>query len=111
MGAFIAPVLAAAAAPGAATLLGGLGTVASLVTASKGAPSSSPAPAAPAALAAPAAPEASVAPEAQEAPVADTEAARVRAIKRRKASEDTNLFSLSGEDSSSTTLTKSLLGE
>lgn len=72
------------------------------------APPPAPAPAAP-----PPAPTVSTAPEVSgEEPVIDTEAAKVRAQKRRRAAEDEKLFTLSNseEDSTSTALTKSLLG-
>ena len=76
------------------------------------APAASAAPAAPAAVAPPPAPEVSSAPEVKrEEPVVDTEAARIRAQKRRKAAEDRRLFALSEEDSDAVVLTKSLLGE
>ena len=77
--------------------------------------SSAPAPAAPPPP--PAVAPAPVAPQVAEAsdtvgqePVVDTEAARVRASKRRKAAEDERLFSLS-DSSDSVVLTKSLLGD
>jgi hypothetical protein len=53
----------------------------------------------------------SKAPGIGEAPVVDTEAARVRAIRRRKAAQDAQLFSLSEGDSEATIITKSLLGD
>lgn len=75
-------------------------------------PSYSPAPPAPAAAPPPPPPEESSALDVSgEAPVIDSEAAKVRANKRRKAAEDRRLFSLSDEEDSSVILTKSLLGE
>ena len=74
-------------------------------------PSPAPAPAAPAPAPAPEAPTVSTANDISEEPVVDTEAARVRAQKRRKAASDQKLFSLSSDDSDSTILSKSLLGE
>lgn len=101
MGGFAAalPVIQAIA-PIAGTLLGG---------GSAPAPAAPPPPPAPAP--APPAPTVSSAPEAGlETPVVDTEAARVRAAKRRKAAADAQLFSLS-DTSESSVLTKSLLGD
>lgn len=46
-----------------------------------------------------------------EEPIVDTEAARVRASKRRKAAEDRRLFNLGGTDDETVILTKSLLGD
>jgi len=89
------------------------GTLAKVLTGAPKAPASSPAPAAPAAAPAPEAPAPveSSAPEAGEAPVVDTEAARIRAAKRRKAASDRNLFDLNDPTQNSAVLTKSLLGE
>lgn len=42
--------------------------------------------------------------------IVDTEAAQIRASKRRKNALDTNLFSLTSADNSASVLTKSLLG-
>ncbi len=47
---------------------------------------------------------------ASEEPVIDSEAARVRATKRRRASEESKLFPLSSTDDDAVVLTKSLLG-
>jgi hypothetical protein len=101
MGGFaaVAPVFKALA-PVVGTLLSGGGS----------APAPAPTPAAPAPAPAPVAPEPTVK-EAAESPVIDTEAARVRAVKRRKAAESDRLFALSSEDDSAVILTKSLLGE
>ncbi len=100
MGTF-GPIISAIA-PILGTLLGG---------SAPQAPQASPAPAAPAAVAPPPAPEVSTAKDVKaNAPVIDAEAARVRAQKRRRASEDRRLFSLSTDESDSVTLTKSLLG-
>ena len=65
-------------------------------------------PQAPAPAPAPQAPE--VVSEASAEPVTDTEAARVRAQKRRASNADKSLFKLGSEDET-TTLSKSLLGE
>jgi len=46
-----------------------------------------------------------------EEPVVDTEAARVRAAKRRKSAEDRRLFALGEDNDETVILTKSLLGE
>ena len=70
-----------------------------------------PDPPSPAPAPAPEAPTVSTANDISEEPVVDTEAARVRAQKRRKAASDQKLFSLSSDDSDSTILSKSLLGE
>lgn len=67
----------------------------------------------------PAVPEAAPVPEAPvvskakdvEEPVVDTDAARVRAAKRRKGAEDRRLFALGEEDDETVVLTKSLLGD
>lgn len=73
-------------------------------------PAPAPPPPAPAPAPAPPPPEESRAQDvATEEAVVDTEAARVRAQKRRKAAEDKKLFALEEEDRS-TSLTKSLLG-
>lgn len=109
MGGFVAPL---------ATSLGGasgiLGSVVSTVLSSALAPGA-PSPAAP-----PAPPPVQAAPEPAPAvekvddakePVVDTEAARIRASKRRKAAEDKQLFALSEDSNDSVILTKSLLGE
>lgn len=75
------------------------------------APSPAPAPSAPAAASAPKPPTASDAPDiAGPEAVVDTEAARIRAQKRRTNSEQRKLFSLSSTDDDSVSLTKSLLG-
>jgi hypothetical protein len=85
------------------------------------APQPQQAPAAPQPAPAPIAPQ--VAPEApapvksevpeisRQEPVIDQEASRVRAVKRRTAAKDRQLFALSQEDDSATILTKSLLGD
>ena len=49
--------------------------------------------------------------KASEAAVIDTEAARVRATKRRRASQETQLLRLNTEEDDAVILTKSLLGE
>lgn len=76
-------------------------------------PSPAPAPPPPAPAPAPEAPKVSEAPDvSQEEPVVDTEAAKVRANKRREAAEQRRLFSLSDEQNDgSVVLTKSLLGD
>lgn len=112
--------IVSAVAPVASALGGGggvfgqiLGTVLSsaLAPSAPSAPTPTAAPAAPSAAPAPEAPtESSAADVAAEEPVIDTEAARVRAAKRRKAAEDEKLFSLSSQDDS-VVLTKSLLGD
>ena len=103
----IAPVIGALTS--AAPAIGAFGTILSAVS-SKKAPGGSSAPAVPAAAEAPAAPEVSGADDVDPGQAqVDTEAARVRASKRRKASEGKRLFSLEQEDDS-VTLTKTLLG-
>lgn len=92
-------------------VLSAVSTFSTLLGGAPDSPSAAPAPAAPSAVAAPAAPETSSAADVASSPVVDTEAARVRAQKRRSSAEQRKLFSLSEEDSESTVLTKSLLGE
>lgn len=74
-------------------------------------PSPAAPPAPPAAAPAPQAPTPAITEVKSEQPVVDTEAARVRAAKRRKASEDKKLFSLSSEDTETSVITKSILGD
>ena len=65
-------------------------------------------------VAAPQAPQVATAPEitkAEPEAVIDTEAAKVRARKRRTQQEQSNLFSLTQSDDAAVVLTKSLLGE
>lgn len=116
MGAAIAPI-ASSLAGGSALGGGGLfGTILSSVASNMFAPDT---PSAPAPAALPPAPEPQAAPVAPPAvekvatqePVVDTEAARVRAAKRRKEAGDRRLFSLSKQEDESVVLTKSLLGE
>lgn len=85
----------------------------SLLGGGSSAPSPAPAPAAPAAAPAPEAPEVSTAADVdQEQPVIDSEAAKIRANKRRESAEQRKLFTLSDEeDDGSVVLTKSLLGD
>lgn len=75
------------------------------------APSPAPAPPPPAPAPLPPPPEVSSAPEASSEPVIDSEAARIRAQKRRQANQDQSLTSLNTEESSSASLTKSILGD
>lgn len=122
MGGFV-PAITSAIAPlsgvvGSGGLGGGLlGSVFSTVakaafSSAPDAPSAAPAPQAPAAAVAPEAPPVvSDAPEAAQAAVVDTEAARVRALKRRQEAEGRRLFTLDDEDDESSVLTKNLLGE
>lgn len=97
-----APVIEAIA-PIASTLLGGL--------MSPSAPTPAPLPPAPTPAEAPPVPEVTKAEELGEEPVVDTEAARVRAAKRRKEASQRQLFNLSNSEDESVVLTKNLLGE
>ena len=85
--------------------------LASSLLSSGGGSSPTPAPATPVPAPAPVAPTVSTAPESREEPVVDTEAARIRAQKRRVAAESSRLFQLTDEDDTSVVLTKSLLGD
>lgn len=108
MGAFaaIAPIFQAIA-PIAGSLLGGGQSFSAPPPAVM--PAQQPLPQAPAAVAAPETPKV-VTEAAAEEPVVDTEAARVRAAKRRASAESTRLFNLGSEDET-VVLSKSLLGE
>ena len=84
--------------------------IASSLMGSMNQPDNQAPPAPPAAAPAPVAPSVAKAEDTSgSAPVLDTEAARVRALKRRQASSDNQLIGLSESDSS--TISKSLLGE
>ena len=101
----IGPVLSAIS-----PALGPLSTILSSVMAPKP-PEQSSAPAAPEVAPAPPPPTESSADDVSSGtPAVDAEAARVRAGKRRKASESKKLFSLGAEEDESVTLTKTLLG-
>lgn len=98
----LAPIIEAVA-PIASTLLGGL--------MSPEPPAPAPLPPAPTPAEAPPVPEVTKAEDLGEEPVVDTEAARVRAAKRRKEASQRQLFNLSGTEDESVVLTKSLLGD
>ena len=74
-------------------------------------PAPAPPPPPPPVQPAPPPPEVSTAPDVGEEPVIDSEAARLRASKRRKAAEDEKLFALSEDSNDAVSLSKSLLGE
>lgn len=112
MGGIVAPIAAAVggSAGFGSIITSVLGTVLSSALAPK--PPSPQAPPAPPAPAPAPTPPAQVTQVGQEEPVVDTEAARVRATKRRKAAEDRRLFALSeSQDDDTVILTKSILGE
>lgn len=111
MGGVVAPALGALSGGG----MGGIFTsilgqvVSSIMAPDEPSPQAPPPPPAP--VAEPVAPTPVVSEVKSEQPVLDTEAARVRATKRRKSAEDRKLFSLSEEDSAANILTKSILGD
>lgn len=96
---------------GALTVIKAIAPIASSLLGARSGPDVSPPPPAPVVQQAPEAPDVATADDIGEEPVVDTEAARIRAQKRRKTAEERRLFSLTETDDTSVILTKSLLGE